>query len=110
MSKPTDAERKEVAESLRKNADVHKDMPLLLNVAFVAFGDDVRNLMEETITSQMAAHRLADLIDPTCELDLDISMERVKCSACGKAVPYGANLLEVKYCPHCGARVVSCND
>ena len=45
----------------------------------------------------------------TCELDLDISMERVKCSACGKAIQYGANLLEVKYCPHCGARVVSSN-
>lgn len=43
----------------------------------------------------------------TCELDLDVSMERVKCSACGKAISYGANLLEVKYCPNCGARVVS---
>ncbi len=48
--------------------------------------------------------------ESTCELDLDISMERVKCSACGKAIPYGANLLEVKYCPNCGARVVSCNE
>lgn len=45
--------------------------------------------------------------EQTCELDLDTGMERVKCSACGKAIPYGANLLEVKYCPHCGAKVVS---
>lgn len=55
-------------------------------------------------------NRLADLIDPVCELDLDISMENIKCSACGKAIPHGTNPLEMKYCPSCGARVVSCND
>lgn len=48
--------------------------------------------------------------EQTCELDLDTGMEHVKCSACGKAIPYGANLFEVKYCPNCGARVVSSND
>lgn len=78
MSRPTDAERKEVAESLRKNADAHKDMPLLLNVAFAAFGDDTSDLMEKTVTSQMAAHRLADLIDPVCEPDLDKTLTRIK--------------------------------
>lgn len=46
----------------------------------------------------------------TCELEFDTGMERVKCSACGKAIPYGANLLEVKYCPNCGAKVVSDDD
>lgn len=110
MNNSSYAERKEVAENLRKNADAHKDMPLLLNVAFAAFGDDARDLMEETVTSQMAAHRLADLIDPVCELDLDFSMENIKCSACSKAIPHGTNPLEMKYCPNCGARVVSCND
>ena len=49
---------------------------------------------------------LADLIDPVCELDLDFSMENIKCSACNKAIPHGANPLEMKYCPNCGARVV----
>ena len=55
-------------------------------------------------------NRLADLIDPVCELYLDFSMENIKCSACNKAIPHGINPLEMKYCPHCGARVVSCND
>ena len=110
MSKPTDAERKEVAENLRKNADAHKDMPLLLNVAFAAFGDDARDLMEETVTSQMAAHRLADLIDPVCEPVVELeddyfTLKSVKCSACGEDMP-----LECRYCPNCGARVVSCSD
>lgn len=123
MSKPNDAERQEVAENLRKNADAHKDMPLLLNVAFAAFGDDTRDLMEETVTSQMAAHRLADLIDPTCEnkqirynreSPFEFRTDNLICSSCGETFfvdEYHINSpIDWAYCPNCGARVVSCND
>lgn len=123
MSKPTDAERKEVAENLRKNADAHKGMPLLLNVAFAAFGDDARDLMEETVTSQMAAHRLADLIDPVCEnkqirynreSPFEFRNDNFICSSCGEtffADEYHVNSpIDWAYCPNCGARVASCDD
>ncbi|MGR1083987.1 hypothetical protein ACUYFE_08170 [Olegusella massiliensis] len=122
MNNSSYAERKEVAENLRKNADAHKGMPLLLNVAFAAFGDDTRDLMEETVTSQMAAHRLADLIDPVCEMatvpDNDEFMVRVVsgfvCRKCGFEAIVERNLDGSadmpNYCPYCGARVVSCND
>ena len=108
-------ERKEVAESLRKNADAHKDMPLLLNVAFAAFGDDARDLMEETVTSQMAAHRLADLIDPTCEIEpagkvpkkVADNLNTWICSECGSPI---YNDMTPTYCPYCGARVVNTDE
>ncbi len=93
-------ERREVARRLRDNAG--EDAQWI--IPWAVFNDA---LVHDSIS---LINRLTDLIDPVCELDLDTGMERVKCSACGKAVPYGANLLEVKYCPHCGARVVSCND
>lgn len=119
-------ERKEVAENLRKNADAHKGMPLLLNVAFAAFGDDTRDLMEETVTSQMAAHRLADLIDPVCRIvyvdDTYNTPEtgRVdawyyECSRCGGELDdsdmdaMDGGVKPFDYCPCCGARVVDWN-
>ena len=63
----TDAERREVAERLR--AGVDRGVPLILNVAFAAFEVDPVSL-DRTVTSDEAAMRLADLIDPDCESDL----------------------------------------
>ena len=60
----TDGERREVAERLR--AGVGMGMPLILNVAFAAFEVDPVSL-DRTVTSDEAAMRLADLIDPDCE-------------------------------------------
>ena len=52
-------------------------------------------------------NRLADLIDPVCEPVVELeddyfTLKSVKCSACGEDMP-----LECRYCPSCGARVVS---
>ena len=57
----TDDERREVAKRLRMNVD--KGVPLLLNVAFAAFTVDPVSL-ERVVTSDEAALKLADLIDP----------------------------------------------
>ena len=59
----TDDERREVAKRLRMN--VGKGVPLLLNVAFAAFRVDPVSL-ERVVTSDEAALKLADLIDPDC--------------------------------------------
>lgn len=95
MSKPINVERKEMARKLRDYAGSNVEWVAPWAVFHDWNGDN--------------SALLADLIDPVCELDLDTGMEHVKCSACGKAIPYGANLFEVKYCPNCGARVVSSN-
>lgn len=47
--------------------------------------------------------RLADLIDPTCK-PVEAG-NNIVCSECGADL-YDDDL----YCPHCGARVVRCND
>ena len=57
----TDDERREVAKRLRMGVD--KGVPLLLNVAFAAFMVDPVSL-ERVVTSDEAALKLADLIDP----------------------------------------------
>ena len=57
----TDDERREVAKRLRMNVD--KGVPLLLNVAFAAFTVDPASL-ERVVTSDEAALKLADLIEP----------------------------------------------
>ena len=64
------------------------------------YDDAVRELFE----------LLADLIDPTCELDLDFCMEYIVCQSCGYELPHGTHLDETKYCPNCGSRVVVSKD
>lgn len=53
--------------------------------------------------------KLADLIDPTCELidRSDISGEPMVCSCCGKMLNRN---IRWHYCPSCGARVASGNE
>lgn len=63
---PTYDEKREVARKLRKNADDHENMPLILNVAFTCF--DFNGHSEKTVTAREAAHKIADLIEPEPEL------------------------------------------
>lgn len=57
--------------------------------------------------------RLADLIDPTCEIMWPATPDKFGvCSACGAlinmrdSVADATNYLKPRYCPNCGARVV----
>ena len=58
--------------------------------------------------------RLADLIDPTCEVALDEELSQelqgdmFRCNKCDAAFPRING--EYRYCPNCGARVVSDDD
>lgn len=104
---PTSDERHEVAARLRvysHDFDFGDSDPFWY-VAKAAFGDvDVH-----TYYSVFAS--LADIIDPTCR---DFGGEEgtngegydFACSACG----YVCDLAEPKFCPNCGARVVSGDD
>lgn len=103
----TSRERQEVATRLRKGGvarSAQEAYALLLSRI------GIRPQLPAESTYEEALRCLADLIDPVCELSLDFSMENIKCSACNRVIPHGTNPLEMKYCPNCGARVVSCND
>ncbi len=106
----TDEERREVARHLRSNANKNEHMPLILNVAFSAFG--FTGCSDRTVTAREAALNIADLIEPmerTCRDDG--SGEAFRCSACGAFTLRGlvtdlCGVIPMRYCPNCGARVV----
>lgn len=57
---------------------------------------------------------LADLIDPTCEARFDTVCDGFTCLRCGSKWPQSYKTYDghggwhdMRFCPHCGARVVS---
>ena len=105
-------ERREVAERLREAA-LHPDVDgdVWVYDATAALGLEVGGY-EGYITPE-SVERLADLIDPTCEIIRPISPGKFGvCSACGAlvnmrdSVANATNYLKPLYCPNCGARVV----
>ena len=100
--------REEVAKKVREAAeDIEEVSPypaIVLN--------EITNIIaiNEITSYQDFFNRLADLIDPTCELDLDFGMEYIVCQSCGYELPHGTHLDETKYCPNCGSRVVVSKD
>ena len=109
----SDTERREVARRLRKNAEEHPDMSILLNVAFADEGTRPDGAMDWNVTSHDAAMRLADLIEPeperTCRMGAPIDGE-YRCSECGhlnrETYRPDKGWFKPRYCAHCGARVV----
>lgn len=102
-------ERQEVAEKLREAGEDIDEASLYPAAAI----NEITNIIDTTHNIkcyQALYNRLADLIDPTCELDLDFGMEYIVCQSCGYELPHGTHLDETKYCPNCGARVVVSKD
>ena len=101
----SDDERREIAKKLRRTAnDDLNGLSLQRNLAAITKAEDGswRGVMR----------RLADLIDrPTCEMkSIPKSSYRV-CSRCGAfvrrdAVTNCTEVIPVRRCPNCGARVV----
>lgn len=112
----TNEERRVIAHSLRKNANSHSDMPLILNVAFSAFG--FNGCSDKTVTAREAAFLLADLIEPeepeerTCydfggKVNTFGEYHGFACSNCGFCNGMkNPNFTSPNYCPNCGAKVV----
>ena len=107
----TNDERREVATKLRANAKAHPHMGLLLNFAFADKGLNQDGEMEYNVTSYHAALRLADLIDPDCDLTCELeptASERTdapvrvyECDYCGKSCD-SVWAEDYVYCPYCG--------
>ena len=99
----TPEERQEVAAKLRKNSTAAYSAEEALRIICKCTVRAMRG-------SKSVMEVLADLIDPTCELDLDFGMEYIVCQSCGYELPHGTHLDETKYCPNCGSRVVVSKD
>lgn len=102
MTAPTSDERREVARRIRNNFDEQASWV----IPWAVFNDADHHGDRETM------ERLADLIDPTCEMEAagDVpalvkgSLETFFCSECGSPI---YNDVNPSYCLYCGHRVVS---
>ena len=124
---PTSDERREVAARLRDEADGFRRLENELGQLTIDLGEvtavfqDVAHFagLDGTVRTCVLLDRIADLIDPTCEVmevpDNDEFMVRVVsgfvCKRCGHEAIVERNCdgsaEPPRFCPHCGARVTS---
>ena len=107
----SDERRREAAESLRASANVGGARTLKRELAR-ALGIRLGDCTPEGAHSKIL-RGLADLIDrSTCEMKGDPWAKYGRCSHCGAFVRRDAvtnciGVIPVRYCPNCGARMVS---
>lgn len=95
--------RQEVAKKLRR---IEEDVDY--ETAFMEIDTIIGT--KDNYSFSFFFNRLADLIDPTCEVALDEELSQelqgdmFRCNKCDAAFPRING--EYRYCPHCGARVV----
>ena len=109
----TSEERREVAARMRmcaKTTNGTRDFNMCLShwVGIDGVTDDKGNLFSiqaDRREAELTLERLADLIDPTCTAPLgehEHGWLTRECSECGYTIKTGD-----RYCPGCGARLVS---
>lgn len=106
----SDDERREVVKRLR-NGGVARDPEEAYTLLLWCVG--IRPQLPATRTYEDAMVRLADLIDPTCEMV--VKYGHACCGRCGHVLAGEGEVEEGYYefrpfCPDCGARVVSGDD
>ena len=106
----TSDERREAAERLRHLAvatGVRRKENFFNELAEVVVGDDDHHWVGVVLG------KLARLIDPRCEMIHDDCRLAFNCTSCGKwfrdlqTCDGRGRLSDFRYCPNCGARVVS---
>jgi DNA-directed RNA polymerase subunit RPC12/RpoP len=129
--KINDEERIAAAEALRERTKypLGKSMQLMFSETLGLYRTNIcwANPTKATETWANIVNYLADLIDPTCNMDVMTTGERadyecsehiMRCLNCGAEFGYvlygedGDVSMDDKpnYCPHCGTRVVSDDD
>lgn len=100
MTAPTSDERREVAEKLRYASHTDANLDVTIAIAILDTIGEVHRPIAAVV---------ADLIDPTCEVEgsepLYMDDETEFQLSCGHAVWMTTNEPPA-YCPECGARVV----
>lgn len=103
---PTSDERREVAEKLRHASHTDANLDVTIAIAILDTIGEVHRPIAAVV---------ADLIDPTCEMEdagdvpasVKDNLSTFFCSECGAPV---YNDMSPSYCPYCGARVVRDDD
>lgn len=120
-----DEKRREVARKLRSLDERIEGMPLMCTKQ--EHNAMALRAIRAVVGKGDIFHLLADLIDPTCNMDVMTTGERadyecsehiMRCLNCGAEFGYvlygegGDVSMDDKpnYCPHCGTRVVSDDD
>ena len=101
---PTSAERRDVAERLRKDASEN----VQLSFASFVIAYDVLGI--HNVTGEKAAQVLADIIDPTCEVKSDNRFTSDFDYICCNCREHFSSCNKPNFCPHCGARLVERGD
>ena len=109
----SDSERREAAANLRGMTEEELCCMFLGEILDCAIGG--RCLDDEgDIDERLILNRLADLIDrPTCDVRMGVTGHVGVCTRCGAMVEMRAAVfdaleaLPTRYCPNCGAEVVS---
>jgi hypothetical protein len=104
---PTSDGRREVAARLREDASCSESSPRVAVESYLGVEYDGADAFEESYKSESLL-RLADLIDPTCEVESvdstgGLLAYRLSCGHTAYRPAYIQGPPPV--CPHCGARV-----
>ena len=111
---PTSDERREAAERLREIDEAWPTLVDDLEEDQLRFGALAMAGILACVDDRAVFRRLADLIDPTCEM-VSSYEAWATCSACGAALVQPGYvtfeggyvvLRDLAYCPACGARVI----
>ena len=108
----TSDERHEVAKRLRENASKHGvTLDYLGSTQVASWWLLLHTIGCESNEQESAFRMLADLIDPTCEMEPmpayvpSHRFFRWRCKTCGAVCFAPLNATRPRYCPHCGSRV-----
>lgn len=112
----SDEKRREVAARLRSKKPEEFTFPFGKTVFTHIFRSVFPNQMPLTNWILRVPYRLADLIDqPTCQM-VECAIDHgsrswgMRCTACGKEFEHVKPGFWWRYCPNCGAVVVSADD
>jgi rubrerythrin len=98
-------ERREVAEKLREDASCSESTPREVFESYLGIEYDGEDVFEESYKSESLL-RVADLIDPTCEVKDDNRLTSDFAYVCRTCGEHFSTCNKPNYCPGCGARVV----
>lgn len=109
----SDERRREVAENLREIDEAWPTLVDDLEEDPLRFGALAMAGILACVDDRAVFRRLADLIDPTCKLRFDSVHQDFVCTHCGawfdgfQTYDGHGKWNDMRYCPKCGARVVS---